>query len=140
MASQTTKKQARPDNGNKEQESRDRCNMVFIAGPIASRIGTKEDKHALFLVDCGPDKKYVKCTIHDERELVQKMIRFEKGDYIKIVGFVRIWGRKSEETGEWSDTWEIRVTEIKNNPPERAREFPKRGNGTAEITDDDIPF
>lgn len=120
-----------------EKPKEERCNMVFLAGPIASRIGTYEDKNAMFLIDSGPDKKFIKCTIHDERELVRQVEEYEKGDYIKLVGFVRIWGKKIDD--EWIDTWEIRVTEIKSKPPERAKDFPARNNGS-QITDDDIPF
>lgn len=123
------------NNDGKEQSTTEQCNMVFLAGPVASRIGIHEDRHAMFLIDCGPDKKFVKCTIRDSGELVDRVDQYQKGDYIRITGYVRIWGKKDGD--EWTDNWEIRVTEIKSKPPERVRDFPKRN---ATITDDDVPF
>lgn len=133
MAGKTTTKPSAPAQ-QPENQNRDQCNMVFLAGRIASNIGVYDGKNARFLIDCGPEgKKWVPCTIYDEHDLTKKMERFEKGDYIKLVGYVRIWYKKDESSGEWVDNTEIRVTQIKNEPPDRPSK-------PASAMDDDIPY
>ena len=117
---------------------KDRCNVVHLAGVIQSvRV---EDDGGFFLVDSGPEKKYVPCTIYKSGELAGKLDGFQKGDTIQLVGYVRPWSKKVDD--EWQNSMEVRVTEIRNTPPERkdTRQAEDGRRVARAEYDDDIPF
>lgn len=114
-------------------ETQDACNMVFLAGEIQSQVWTRETG-AFFLMDGGSDSKWIPCTVFGSKELLKQLEPYEKGDYIKLVGYIRVWGTKNKETQEWENKTEMRVTQIKSKPPENRH--PRRDV----VTDDDIPF
>jgi hypothetical protein len=121
-----------------ETKANEKTNMVFLAGVIGSTI-TIDGKRGFFLLDSGPEKnKFIPCSIYDEPELSAKLEKFEKGDFIKTVGYVRAWSKKDDETGEWRNGLGIQLTEIRNEPPKRAAAKPAARQ--SQITDDDIPF
>lgn len=87
-------------------------NLVKLAGEVKSVNVAKKDG-GFVLVDSGMEhNKYIPCTIFDSEELATKLKTFQKDDYIQIVGFVRSWSQKKEET--WVNHVEVRITEIKN--------------------------
>ncbi len=107
----------------------EKCNMVALAGTIET-IKIQEGR-AFVLVNPGGDTKFIPCTVHKEPELVKKLSSFEKGDDIKVSGFIRAWAQ--QKNGEWKNNVEVRIVAIKNEPPKRA----PKAQGTA--FDNDIP-
>lgn len=114
---------------NQNQESKqmgsagDECrNEAKIAGKIESI--KVDDKRAFLLVNTNTkDSKFVPCTAYDVPELLRRLRGFERGDGIKIIGFVRAWSRKVEdkEGDKWENSTEVRITQVVNNPPERKK-------------------
>ncbi len=116
------------------------CNMVFLAGPIF-KMWVRED-NAMILIDCGDKDKAVPAKLFgkEDADLINKLNRFEVGDYIRIKGFVKPWSQK--EDGKWRNYQDIRITEISIDAPHREKkreEVASRSNGWS-AGDDDIPF
>ncbi len=113
-------------------------NMVYLAGTLQG-VWMREDS-AFFLIDPGGDKsKFVACSLYGEADapLADKLGNFEKGDFIQTIGYVHAFSTK--DNGEWVNKQDIRITEIKNNPPKRQNTAPAgwiAGSGG----DSDIPF
>lgn len=108
----------------------DHCNMVFLAGAIKS-LKVRDDGSAFLLIDPGGESKYLPCTVFENKELTRMLERYREDDLIKVRGYARAWSQKKE--GVWVNKVEIRITEIKGDPPKREA---KQSN----IADDDIPF
>lgn len=121
----------------KEKSNGDFCNIVHLAGRLESK--TMSEKSAFILINpTGQDgQKYVPCTLYGEEDapLADKLDLFENGDFIKLVGFLRPWSQKID--GKWQNKMEVRITEIKSEPPKRGEKTPAGWHGA---TDDDIPF
>jgi hypothetical protein len=63
--------------------------------------------------------RYIPCTVYDSKQLVEKLSRFDKEDELRLVGFVRAYSIKKND--KWENRVEVRITEIKNEPPKRER-------------------
>ena len=110
-------------------------NMVALAGRI-KMLKSRDDGSAFILVDPSGDTKYIPCTIHECPELVRRLTGFRVDDTIQLRGFVRAWSQKKNDA--WENKTEVRVTEIRNSPPERA---PVRPSASGQMQQDDgIPF
>lgn len=119
----------------KVKQTKDKCNMVHLAGSIESlRV---DDDNGFCLVDSGPEKKFVPCTVYKSDVLAVHLGRFEKGDTIQIVGYIRPWSKKVDDV--WVNQMEVRITEIKNEPPQRKRAQAEKGRSVAN-DEDDMPF
>lgn len=126
----------------------EKCNIVYLAGKIQSlRVG---DDDGFFLLDAGPEKKFIPCTIYKSETLAGMLDKFSDGNLIKIVGYVRPWSTKNGD-GQWVNHMEVRVTEIKTEAPKRqAQPAPSRRDRShvdnhnrdsdERSHDDDIPF
>lgn len=88
----------------------DKCNIVYLAGVIETLKVT--DDSAFLLVDSGPDKKYVPCTVYKSVALADKISAYREGDLIRLVGYVRPWSRKNE-VDEWQNSMDVRITEVR---------------------------
>lgn len=119
-----------------DNKSVDRCNMVFLAGVIRA-LKVRDDGSAFMLIDPEGETKYIPCTIHDDKELARRLGRFNTEDVIQIRGYVRAWSQK--KNNEWKNNVEVRITEIKSEPPKR-REPERAQQQTMQQYDDDVPF
>lgn len=112
----------------------DQCNIVWLAGEIKT-LKVRDDGSAFLLVDPTGDTKYIPCTVFDSKALTQILSRFQTEDTIQLRGYVRAWSQKKD--GEWKNNTEVRVTEIRNKPPERE---PDPARMRQQPMDDEIPF
>lgn len=115
--------------------SPDNCNIVHLAGTI--QVIKMNENSAFALIDPGnTEGKYVPCTLYGEAdaELADKLDGFQKGDVIKIIGYLRPWSQKVDD--KWQNKMEVRITEIKSAPPKREAS----GVPTGWHNSDDIPF
>lgn len=122
--------------GKKTEQSNngDRCNIVALAGIVKSINMKPDDGSGWVLIDTEmKDNKFIPCTVFASRELARMLSGFEKEDLLQVKGYVRAWSKKSGE--EWVNRLEVRITEVKNKPPQRAKAATAR-----QIDDDDIPF
>lgn len=111
--------------------------MVLIAGDVFN-LWIREDS-AMVLINTGDEKRCIPAHLHGKEEavLIDRLSRFEKGDYIQIRGYARPWSQKVAD--KWQKHLEIRITEIPSEPPKR-EEKPNVPAGWGGATDDDIPF
>lgn len=109
----------------------DRCNIVYLAGTI-KKISVR-DEDAFVLLDVGPEKKYIPCTVYKDDKLIAILEKFNEEDDIKVTGYVRPWSQKQD--GGWKNNMDVRITEVKTEPPHR-----ERSRNDDRPHDDDIPF
>ena len=114
------------DNGKNE-----RANMVMLAGTVESVRIDGVRGFCLIKWSEKESDKFVPCSIYDEKALISKLETYEKGDFIKVVGFCRPWSQKKND--EWRNSMDIRITEIRSEAPKRE----KRISGSS---DNDWPF
>lgn len=107
-------------------------NMCWIAGKIKT-IKTG-DNRAFLLIDVGENSKFLPCTVFDAPPLVDILSRYKPDDFIKVVGFVRGWSQKKNDT--WENHVDIRITEVKNPKP---KPQPMKHTVTS-VDDDEVPF
>lgn len=98
--------------------NQENCNMVFLAGTVETVKVNEDKKGAFALINPEGETKFIPCTIYDTKELAEKLSRFQKGDFIKVVGMLRAWSQKKD--GGWKNVLEVRITQIKNDPPRRS--------------------
>jgi len=118
--------------------SDERTNMCWIAGII--RVLKVEKDKAFLLVDAGENMKFIRCTVWEDAQLSKILSNFAVDDFIRIVGWLNGWSTK--KNGEWHNSYDVRITQVKNNPPKRESKpkpkpvpIPVAAGG-----DDDIPF
>lgn len=121
-----------------ETMQNNRANVAALAGEIkALKV---DEERGFIMIDAGPEannKKWIKCTVHKDSEVLEKLGRFEKGDYIQVRGYVRAWAQ--QENGEWGKPqYEVRVEQIANDPPVRKKADTKKKQSA--FGDDEIPF
>jgi hypothetical protein len=106
----------------------------------------KSPRRALLMVECGPESngnKWLRCTVFEDATLASKVGRFMEGDYIRLKGHVRVWSRRKEgSSDEWEQNTEIRIEEIKGEPPKRAaKPAPTKSTNKAfDDGDDGLPW
>jgi hypothetical protein len=114
-----------------------RANVAALAGELkALKV---DDERAFLMIEAGPDdnrNKWVQCTAFKDKNLLEKLARFEKGDYIQVRGYVRVWSQQVD--GKWENHTEVRVEQVANEPPARARKTETKKQ--RDFGDDDIPF
>ena len=121
------------DNSKSKQETKKTNeNIVHLIGKVHG-VWMKE-KSAFALIDVGM-KNFVPVTLFgdDDSVLADKLDKFEKGDQIEIIGYVNPWAVKKD--GDWQRKLDIRITEIKTDPPARQSNEPRGWSN-----DNDIPF
>ena len=108
-------------------------NMLFLAGTLKfdPRV---YDKNVRALIDVGM-KSAIQVSIYTGgdggKELADKLKRFREGDFIQLVCMLRPYGTKDEESGKWTNSISIDITEIRNEPPQRQKKTQD---------DDDVPY
>src|SRR5262245_36974558 len=101
----------------------ERTNMCWIAGTIKTlKTG---DKRVFMLVDVGENSKFIPCTVWDDAQLEKIISNFHVDDFIRIVGYVRGWSQKKNDS--WENHIDVRITAVKNNPPKRVAKLKKTG-------------
>jgi hypothetical protein len=118
-----------------------KCNVVALAGEV-KKVHV-EKQRGLLMIECGPESnrnKWLRCTVFDDEPLAKKLSGFMEGDYIRVKGHVRVWSRKKEgSSDEWEQNTEIRIEEIKGDPPKRAAK-PAAKTSKAFEGDDGLPW
>lgn len=117
-----------------QSDSTERVNMVWLAG-VLKFDPQNFDNAVKALIDTG-QKQAIQVGAMKNKDgntgVAEKLARFLKGDYIKVVCILEAYGVKQDDNS-WKNGLAVRITEIKNDPPRRAEMSPAR-------TDDDMPF
>lgn len=114
---------------NKKGENMGNSNMALLTGTVKF-IKVDGSRGSVLLDTATENCKFIPCTVFESKPLAQKLSRFTQGDEMKVVGFIRSWSQKKND--KWENHVEVRITEIKNEPP-------KRENKHADYDDNDIP-
>lgn len=104
-------------------------NKVIVSGVI-NKINIKDDA-VWILVNAGPgDTKKLSLTAHEKesrarKDLLSDLKKFEEGDWIDVLAFVRPWSKQVD--GNWLNSVDIRIIDVKkdcipNRQPKAAAE------------------
>lgn len=93
-------------------------NMVKLAGTVKGVYADRKESGMVNVDTEMEGNKWIKCTVFDSEELTTKLKTFSADDYIQIVGYVRVWSKKTEEG--YVNNMEVRITEIKNTGSKKA--------------------
>ena len=116
------------------------ANYVAMAGYVKSM--KVQEENAFLLVDVtgkesGGVTKWIPVTCYKEPELLSRLERYGKDDFIKLRGYVRAWSQKKD--GEWRNAVDIRITELLSKDPEK-RERKRESTRGREPGEDDAPW